>query len=51
MKCNNCKQTKDEKYYKYKNKNYCYTCLRDYFQNELIEDAFENFLYEECIEI
>jgi len=48
MKCNNCKQIKEEKYYKYQGDNYCYTCLLYYFRNELIEDAFESFLYEEC---
>jgi len=51
MKCHNCKETKNMKYFKYWHKNYCYDCLRDYFQNELIEDAFENFLYEECEEL
>jgi len=52
MKCFNCKQNKQgEKFYKYQNQKYCYSCLREHFIDELIENAFENFLYEECEEI
>lgn len=52
MKCFNCqKKQVNEKFFIYKNEKYCYSCLREYFFDNLIEDAFENFLYEECEEI
>jgi len=27
---------------------YCYTCLKEYFFNNLVEQYFDNFIYEEC---
>lgn len=49
MKCYyNCKREKNIKYFSYKGEKYCYDCLREYFMSEMLEQYFDNFLYEEC---
>jgi hypothetical protein len=52
IKCCNCDlDDKDEIYYKYQKKIYCYSCLEDYFHDELLNIYFEKFVDEECQEI